>query len=268
MSLKKIMKMGAVALVAAIPAMADKGGDCVAAASYDFITRTMGHITYTILRPSTTYDPYPEYLQFADVTSTVTVTISETIVSTVVTTTTLSAVPTQNPLRNSFPQAAAGFEKRNVLTVTVTDECDSLSAPSSIATTAASGSLLTTTTISATSTTTATGAYSLTYPLGLSTVETTTPAVLTTPITPSAPSSSDAESTTDSISTSSLSTSAESSSSVTGTFSSAVSTQSSYTVVPTVGESAPSKPASTSVSGSDRVVPGLAAVAMMLVFAA
>lgn len=33
MSLKKVMEMGAIALVAALPAMADEGSDCVAAAS-------------------------------------------------------------------------------------------------------------------------------------------------------------------------------------------------------------------------------------------
>ncbi|CAK7218304.1 hypothetical protein SCUCBS95973_003439 [Sporothrix curviconia] len=283
MSFGKLVKLGALALIAAGPAMADEGGDCIAT-SYDFITRTMGHITYTLLRPTTTYDPYPDFVEAAaDITITVTATAVETVVSTsvevltVVTTTTLSSLPSWTPLTSPIPQLPTGVEKRDVTTVTVDGGYGTLSASTGVTETAMGGGGPSTTTVSATSTTKVTGTYSLTYPSGLSTATamsvTTMPAatLATTPAPTTASSSGVTETTANSISVSLSSTSTggtfvtmpTSSSTV-----SSVSTQSSL-AVPAESETnpAPSKPTTTVVSGSSRGVPILAFVALMSVFA-
>ncbi|CAK7239472.1 MAG: hypothetical protein STHCBS139747_000903 [Sporothrix thermara] len=307
MSLRKLMKLAAVALVAAGPAMADEDGDCAASTSFDFITRTMGHITYTLLRPITTYDPYPDFVQAAEITTTVTETAFKTVVSTsvevvtVVTTTTLGSIPTLTPQTSFILGLPAGVEKRDVTTVTVYG----YGSPSATdgATETALGSGPSTTTVSAASTTTLMGTYSLTYPSGLLTVTTNPFSVLSTTATPtlatsttqgmSLSGSAETETTAISMSVStsvpasvsasvpmSASTSiptsisiSMSSASAGGTFitipfsSSTVSTQSSQTV-PAESEAspAPSKPTASLVSGSGRVVPALAAVAIVLVF--
>ncbi|CAK7225161.1 hypothetical protein SBRCBS47491_005797 [Sporothrix bragantina] len=283
MSFGNFAKLVALALMAAKSVKADEGGDCVGTTS-DFITRTMGHITYTLLRPTTTYDPYPDFIEAADATTTVTATAVETVVSTsvevltVVTTTTLSSIPTWTPLTSPVPHLPIGIEKRDVTTVTVYGGYGTPLASTSVTETAMGGDP-STTTVSATSTTTITGTYSgtysLTYPSGLSTATTIKSATLATTVTTSSISSSgETETTAVSISVSLSSSSSHDTFMTTPTFSSAVSTQSSQSnqrsqTVPAESETSPApvKPTSTVVSGGVRAVPVLAAVAIMFVFA-
>ncbi|KAL1902315.1 hypothetical protein Sste5346_001291 [Sporothrix stenoceras] len=102
MTTAKLTKLGALALLAAGPAMADDAGGCTVGddTTLDFITRTLGHVTYTLLRPDTS-KPWEEFMEqtgFAAIATetgvvTVTNTVTETasVTDTVTETTTVTA---------------------------------------------------------------------------------------------------------------------------------------------------------------------------------
>ncbi|CAK7211203.1 hypothetical protein SEUCBS140593_001089 [Sporothrix eucalyptigena] len=257
MSTGKVMKLGVLALMATGQVMADNGVLTVSSSS-DFITRTMGHITYTLLRPTTTYDPYPDYIEATGPTLTVTATAIETVVSTSVEMLTVTATVTSDvdstvyPLTSPIPNIPMDVEKRDVTTVTF-DGGYGTPLLSTGDTETVMGGGPSTKTVSATTTTTITGSYFVTYPTGALSVTTTTTA-----------SSSGVASDTTAISTpstgsgsTSVSVTSTNGTLTTSVISSSVLTINSDLTVPAESETnpAPSKPTATQTAGSDRAVP-------------